>query len=74
MVEKSVSYYGDRVMGIFISNCQRNDAVSCAFEINYAIKNFIRPELNKQYKASFKIRHIAGTDTTEFRAARTSVS
>ncbi|MFB7143130.1 adenylate/guanylate cyclase domain-containing protein [Agrobacterium tumefaciens] len=68
-----VSYDGDRVMGIFISNRQRNVAVSCALEINYAIKNIVQPELSKQYKTDFKIRHIVGVDTSEIRAARTGV-
>lgn len=33
-----VSYDGDRVMGIFIKPSQCNDAVSCALNVNYAIK------------------------------------
>lgn len=68
-----VSYDGDRVMGIFISDRQRNVAVSCALEINYAIKNIVQPQLSKQYNTDFKIRHIVGIDTSEIRAARTGV-
>lgn len=68
-----VSYDGDRVMGIFISDRQRNNAVSCALEINYAIKNIVQPQLSKQYNTDFKIRHIVGIDTSEIRAARTGV-
>lgn len=68
-----VSYDGDRAMGIFISDRQCNDAVSCALEINYAIKHIVQPELEKAYKTDFKIRHIVGIDTSEIRAARTGV-
>lgn len=68
-----VSYDGDRVMGVFISNSQRNDAVSCALEINYAIKNLVQPELNKHWNSDYKIRHVVGVDTSEIRVARTGV-
>ena len=68
-----VSYDGDRVMGIFISKRQRNDAVSCALEINYAVKNYIQAELDRNWTGGFKIRHVIGIDTSEIRAARTGV-
>lgn len=68
-----VSYDGDRVMGIFISKQQRNDAVSCALEIHYAVKNYVQDELNKHWKTDFKIRHVIGIDTSTIRAARTGV-
>ena len=68
-----VSYDGDRVMGIFISGRQRNEAVSCGLEINYAVKNLVQPELNKNWNTDFKIRHIVGIDTSEMRVARTGV-
>lgn len=68
-----VSYDGDRVMGIFISNSQCNDAVSCALEINYAVKHIVQDELSKQYETDFKVRHVVGIDTSEIRAARTGV-
>lgn len=68
-----VSYDGDRVMGVFISNRQRNDAVSCALEINYAVKNIVQAELEKNWKTDFKIRHVIGVDTSIIRAARTGV-
>lgn len=68
-----VSYDGDRVMGIFISNRQSNEAVSCALELNYAIKNLVQPELEKKWTTDFKIRHVVGIDTSETRVARTGV-
>lgn len=68
-----VSYDGDRVMGIFISGRQRNEAVSCALELNYAIKNLVQPELEKNWKTDFKIRHVVGVDTSPIRVARTGV-
>lgn len=68
-----VSYDGDRVMGIFISKRQRNDAVSCALEINFAVKNLVQAELNNHWKSDFTIRHVIGIDTSTIRAARTGV-
>ena len=68
-----VSYDGDRVMGVFISKSQRNDAVSCALEINYAVNNYVQAELDKNWTGGFKIRHVIGIDTSEIRAARTGV-
>ncbi|TRO95479.1 adenylate/guanylate cyclase domain-containing protein [Glycocaulis profundi] len=70
---KIVSYDGDRVMGIFISKSQRNDAVSCALKINYAVKNYVQAEMKKHWSTAFKIRHVIGIDTSEIRAARTGV-
>ncbi|MBY3173141.1 MULTISPECIES: adenylate/guanylate cyclase domain-containing protein [Rhizobium] len=68
-----VSYDGDRVMGIFISNSKCNDAVSCALQLNYAVKNIVQGELNKGWTTDFKIRHVVGIDLSEIRAARTGV-
>jgi class 3 adenylate cyclase len=68
-----VSYDGDRVMGVFISNRQRNDAVSCALKINYAVKNYVQAEMEKRWTGDFQIRHVIGIDTSEIRAARTGV-
>jgi class 3 adenylate cyclase len=66
-----VSYDGDRVMGIFISESQRNSAVACALEIHYAVKNIVQAELKNFWKTDFEIRHVVGIDTSEIRAART---
>ena len=68
-----VSYDGDRAMGIFVSTSQTNDAVSCALEINYAIKNIVQAEIAKGWNTDFKIRHVVGIDTSEIYAARTGV-
>ncbi|POO57213.1 adenylate/guanylate cyclase domain-containing protein [Agrobacterium rosae] len=68
-----VSYDGDRVMGIFISDTQANDAVSCALRMNFAVKNYLQPVLDKNWSGGFKIRHIVGVDTSPIRAARTGV-
>lgn len=68
-----VSYDGDRVMGVFIGDRQRNEAVSCALMINYAVKNYIQAEKEKRWSGDFKIRHVIGIDTSEIRAARTGV-
>lgn len=59
-----VSYDGDRAMGIFICDNQLNDAVSCALEINYAIKNIAQTELSKGWTTDFKVRHVVGIGTS----------
>lgn len=66
-----VSYDGDRVMGVFIGNRQRNEAVSCALKINYAVKKYVQEALEKKWTGGYKIRHVIGIDTSEIRAART---
>lgn len=68
-----VSYDGDRVMAVFIGQTQRDDAVSCALELHYAVKNLVQPELNRKWSTDFKIRHVVGIDTSPIRAARTGV-
>jgi class 3 adenylate cyclase len=68
-----VSYDGDRVMGIFISDSQADDAVSCALKIKYAITTYVQPALHKNWSTDFKIRHVVGIDTSPIRAARTGV-
>lgn len=68
-----VSYDGDRVMGIFVSETQSNSAVSCALEINYAIKHIVQPQMSKGWQTPHNIRHVVGIDTSSIRAARTGV-
>lgn len=68
-----VSYDGDRVMGVFVGSAQCNDATKCALKINYAVKNYIQPAINKQYNTSYTMRHVVGIDTSEIRVARTGV-
>lgn len=69
-----VSYDGDRVMGIFISKTQNNDAVGCALKINYAVKKLLQEAFGAQYThRDYKIRHVVGIDESPIRAARTGV-
>ncbi|WIJ25773.1 adenylate/guanylate cyclase domain-containing protein [Devosia sp. RR2S18] len=66
-----VGYDGDRVMVVFIGSSQCNDALRCAFKINYAVKNLLQPQLEAYYKSStFKIRHTVGLDTGLVRTVR----
>jgi len=66
-----VGYDGDRVMVVFIGNSQCNDALRCAFRINYAVKNIVQAELEAYYSSSkFKIRHTVGLDTGLVRTVR----
>lgn len=68
-----VSYDGDRVMGVFISDLQRNNAVSCALCLHWVVKNILQPELQNVWKNTYQIKHVVGIDQSEIRAARTGV-
>jgi class 3 adenylate cyclase len=68
------SYDGDRVMGIFISDTQCDDAVRCALKINWAVKNIVQPSLKAVYKTTdYAVKHVVGIDTSKVHAARTGV-
>lgn len=69
-----VSYDGDRVMGLFTSKSQCNDAARCALKINFAVKHYVQDALAAQYdQRSYKIKHVVGIDTSEIRTTRTGV-
>lgn len=68
-----VSYDGDRVMGIFVGSGQADAATKCALQINFAVKNIIQPELNKNWTTDFRIRHVVGIDVSTVRAIKTGV-
>ena len=61
------SFDGDRVMGVFVGDSKNSDAAKCALQINYVVKEVIKPRFEKKYEsvrnASFTIRHGVGVDT-----------
>ena len=61
------SFDGDRVMGVFIGGSKNSNATRCALQINYVVKDVIKPKFEKKYdrvkNASFVIRHGVGVDT-----------
>ncbi|RUP07944.1 adenylate/guanylate cyclase domain-containing protein [Hyphomicrobium sp.] len=68
------AYDGDRIMGIFKSDTQNNDAVRAAFQINGAVTKIINPKLKAQYpNRDFTVRHAVGIDTGSLLAARIGV-
>jgi uridylate cyclase len=46
------SFDGDRVMGIFIGDAKRSNAVKCALKTNWAFLNILGPESKPKYSAS----------------------
>lgn len=74
---KAVSFDGDRVMGVFHGDSKNSNAAKCALQINYAVKDIIKPKFEKNYDsvkdASFKIKHGVGVDTGSVLAVRGGV-
>ncbi len=68
------SYDGDRVMGVWVGDCQSTPAAKCALKINHVVRNVINPAFKNQYPTEhFEIKHVVGIDTSPIRAARTGV-
>ena len=69
-----VSFDGDRILGVFIGNSKNSTAAKCALQINYTVKDIIKPKFESKYdsvkKASFSIRHGTGIDTGTVLAVR----
>lgn len=68
------AFDGDRVMGVFMGNRKRNDAVRAALRINGVVDMIIQPELKAQYTDStFKVDHKVGVDCSEVWVANTGI-
>ncbi|MDQ0869026.1 adenylate cyclase [Arthrobacter sp. V1I9] len=62
------SFDGDRVMGIFIGDRRRNNALEAALHINWAVDQVINPQLTERLKtstASWQVSHRVGIDDGE---------
>ncbi len=68
------SFDGDRVMGVFVGDLKNSNAAKCALQINYVVKEVIKPKFENSYEtvrnASFRIRHGVGVDTGTVIAVR----
>lgn len=68
------AFDGDRVMGVFMGNRKRNDAVRAALRINGVVDKIIQPELKAQYRDStFTVEHKVGVDCSEIWVANTGI-
>ncbi len=68
------AYDGDRIMGVFIGDAKNTTAARTALKINGAVINIINPALARQYpKATYKLKHVVGVDTSSLLAARIGV-
>ncbi|WP_319526658.1 adenylate/guanylate cyclase domain-containing protein [uncultured Desulfosarcina sp.] len=69
-----VSFDGDRILGVFIGDFKNSTAAKCGLQINYTVKEIIRPKFEKKYdtvkNAGFSIRHGVGIDTGTVLAVR----
>lgn len=61
------SFDGDRVMGIFIGDSMRNDAVSAALNINHMVEEMMNPIIKRRLEASkstpWVVTHGIGIDS-----------
>jgi class 3 adenylate cyclase len=69
-----VSFDGDRILGVFLGDTKNSTAAKCALQINWVVKDIIRPKFEEKYdnmkNASFRIRHGVGIDTGTVLAVR----
>ncbi|MBD2100274.1 adenylate/guanylate cyclase domain-containing protein [Leptolyngbya sp. FACHB-261] len=71
------SFDGDRVMGVFLGRSKNFSAVKCAFNINYAFLNIIKPKLEAKYsslsRGTFKLAQCVGIDTSKVLVVRSGI-
>ena len=71
------SFDGDRVMGVFIGNNKRTDAVKAALMVQWATVNLIQPIATKKFNSvknnDVKIRQSCGIDVGISRAVRAGI-
>ena len=69
-----VSFDGDRILGVFVGDMKNTNAAKCALQINYVVREIIRPKFETNYdsvkNASFSIEHGCGIDTGTVLAVR----
>ena len=74
--EGSVTAYdGDRVMGVFIGDQMRNNAVNAAARLSAIVDKVIADELSSMYKshASYTMSHTIGIDSSSLLVANTGI-
>lgn len=68
------SFDGDRVMGIFIGDSKNSNSAQAALNINWAMKEVIRPKVEAKYptllRNGFELRHASGIDRSKVLAVR----
>lgn len=71
------SFDGDRVMGVFIGDSKRSNAVRSALKIKWATENLIQPKATAMFKSvknnDVKIRQACGVDVGVTRAVRAGI-
>lgn len=69
-----VSFDGDRILGVFTGTSKNTKATKCALQINYTVKEIIKPKFESKYdtvkNASFSISHGVGVDSGTVLAVR----
>jgi class 3 adenylate cyclase len=68
------AYDGDRVMGVYIGDSKNSDAARTALQINYAVKEILRPAIKAKYpNAKYTLQQKVGIDASPLFVARTGI-
>lgn len=69
------AYDGDRVMGVFIGDGKNSAAAKAGLQINWAVRDIIRPKLRAMYTSAkdFTLEQRVGIDTSKLFVARTGI-
>ena len=68
------AYDGDRVMGVFVGERKRNNAVDAAFRIDALIEDVLRPELHAVYSSrGYDVHHKVGIDASPLLVANSGI-
>jgi class 3 adenylate cyclase len=68
------AYDGDRVMGVFMGDTMRNNAVEAAFHVSAIVEDIIQPQLDDFYGVSkFTVRQKIGIDQSNILVANTGI-
>jgi len=68
------AYDGDRVMGVFVGENRRNNAVDAALHIDAMVEDILNPELKAVYSTtSFRVQSKIGIDASQLLVANTGI-
>ncbi|TNE65832.1 MAG: adenylate/guanylate cyclase domain-containing protein [Alphaproteobacteria bacterium] len=68
------SYDGDRVMGVFVGDMKRTNAVRAALKINWAVNHIINPRLKQRHpNTPYLLSHVVGVDCSNVFGVRAGI-
>lgn len=68
------AYDGDRIMAVFIGDSKNSEAAKCGLQINYVVREILRPAIRAQYpSSSYILDQRVGIDASNLFVARTGI-